>query len=361
MNTLVLEDVHRQLGASFVEALGFQLPESYGSPEREAAFVQKTVGLVDQSYRGVLHLKGTGAGEALNRVFSSRVASLAPGQGQTSCLLTAKGRILGAFFLCCMAKDEYRLVTREPMRDELVKSIRKYVMLADIDVSDVSSETALLALQGPAAGRVLEESSGATLPLPSPGQVVSLEIAAVECLSTEGKETPEGGFELWVPAAALEDVWRCVHGAVTEAGGGVVGHAAAEVLRVEAGEARYGKDYDEDSFPQEIGWEHALTYDKCYVGQEIVARMHTYGEVNRKLRGLLIAGNLPSVPGSVVRVGEDEAGVVTSSVVSGRLGQVLALARVKRKYWEATSMTVDGSDHPTEAEQVDLPFVRLDD
>ena len=361
MTKLILEDLHRELGAAFTQDLGFELPESYGSPEREAAFVQNAAGLLDQSYRGVLELEGTGAGQVLNRVFSSGVSKLAPGEGQTSCLLSAKGRVVGAFFLYRVDEDQYRLVTREPMHDDLVKGIQKYVVFDDVEVKDVSEDLGILVLQGPVAGQVLSECLAASSSLPSTGQLQGVEVAGAECWLTAGGETAEGGFELGVPAPALEAAWRSLHGAVTKAGGGAVGHAAAEVLRVEAGQARHGKDYDADSFPKEIDWEHALTYDKCYVGQEIVARMRTYGDVNRRLRGLLMAGNVVPEPGSLVRVGENEAGVVTSSVVSTRLGKVLALARVKRKYWEAESVTVDGPDAPFDAQQVDLPFVRLDE
>ena len=91
--------------------------------------------------------------------------------------------------------------------------------------------------------------------------------------------------------------------------------------------------------------------------------MRTYGEVNRKFRGLLVAGDRCVEPGSVVRVADDAAGTVTSCVASTRLGRVLALARVKRKHWEASSVTIDAgsSGEPLKAQQVDLPFVQLDE
>lgn len=360
--TLPLDHVHRDLGATFGEDLGFSLPQSYGSPEREVGYVQNSVGLIDQSYRCVLELKGPNAGKALNSVFSSAVAKLSPGEGQTSCLLTPKGRMVGAFFLHCVADDEFRVVAREPSREELVQGIRKYVALSDIGVRDVSSEVATLLLQGPSVTNVLGDLLGEAPPRLK-GPVLSVEIAGVRCSLTAGGPTPEGGFELWVPVQSLADVWEPLRRSVTAAGGGAVGRSAAEALRVEAGQASWSSDWDDDSFPAEIGWDHALTFDKCYVGQEIVARMRTYGEVNRKIRGLLVPGDVCVAPGSVVRVGDDEAGTVTSCVFSTRLARVLALARIKRKHWDASVVAVDagspGGDS-RECEQVDLPFVRLD-
>ncbi len=363
MKTLFLDHVHRELGATFGEDFDFSLPQRYETPEREVGYVRDSAGLMDQSYRCVLELKGTGAGKVLNGVFSSAVSKLSPGEGQTSCLLTPKGRVIGAFFLHCIGDDAFRLATREPSRDQLVGGIRKYVSLSGIEVRDISSEAGTLLLQGPAAGKVLGELLDDT-PLPRlRGPVLAVEIGSVRCSLTCGGATPEGGFKLWVPAGGLEEVWKSLHRATAAAGGGAVGHLASEELRVEAGQAAWSKDWDDDSFPAEIGWDHALTYNKCYVGQEIVARMRTYGEVNRRIRGLLVAGDRRVEPGSVVRVGDDEAGTITSCVRSTRLGRVLALARIKRKHWDASSVTVDAGTsggRPLEARQVDLPFVRLD-
>ena len=178
---------------------------------------------------------------------------------------------------------------------------------------------------------------------------------------TLGGETPEGGHELWVPSESIAQVWDALLDGIRAAGGRACGQDAAEVLRVEAGQARFGKDYDEDSFPNEIGWEHALTYDKCYVGQEVVARMRTYGEVNRKLRGLLAGTDGASLaPGDPVYAGDEEAGRVTSFTYSTRLGKSLALASVKRRFWKESGLSVKSDDEELSVEQIDLPFVRLD-
>ena len=149
-------------------------------------------------------------------------------------------------------------------------------------------------------------------------------------------------------------------------GGGPVGYRAAEALRVEAGAARYGKDYSEENFPNEVGLEKALTYDKCYVGQEIVARMRTYGHANRRLEGLLIEGDsLPSpgagrLEGGVFQVAGEEAGTVTSVARSARVGHIVALVLLKRKFWEAEAGLLDAPGGPLEAKIEKLPFVRLD-
>jgi len=362
MKRLPLNSLHRSSGADLYEALGVELPAKFSDVVAEVSFVRESAGLFDQSYRGVLDLRGERVREVLQGVLSSSVVALPVGHGQSSCLLSAKGRLAGAFDLYAIDEHMFRVVTREPMRESLVKNITKYVFLGDVEVDDVSEDVCLLSVQGPAARDVVEACDGSATVLNDGESVAAeIEIGSVPCRVVCGGETPEGGYEVWVASQSAEPVWRALCAEARAAGGGVCGHAASEVLRVEAGHARFGQDYDEESFPNEIGWEYALTYDKCYVGQEVVARMRTYGEVNRKLRGIL--PNVPDQevnPGDRVFDGDDEAGVVTSVVYSERLQRRLCLASMKRRFWQATELVVKSSATDVEARQVDLPFVRLD-
>lgn len=360
--SLTLNAVHRAAGARFVEDLGHELPASFGDPAAEQGFVRSTAAVFDRSYRGVLDLSGKDAGKVMNGVFSSAVARLVPGDGQLSTLLDAKGRLIAAFELFALADSTLRLVFFEPLRDAAVKAIQKYTFLSDIAIADRSADVGILSIEGPAAQRVLETAAGGAALPRRELEARSITIAGVGGVTAVcGGETPERGFELWVPRGALETVWSAVAGALRAAGGGPAGHEAAEALRIEAGIARQGRDYGEENFPNDAGWEPALTYDKCYVGQEIVARMKTYGQANRRLKGIIIAGaRVPSVP-CAVRCAGEEAGKATSAAFSVRLGRPIALAMVKRKLWEADTAALDVPGGPLDGKLVELPFVRLDE
>lgn len=357
---LPLQRAHEELGADFVDALGFSVSGDYGDPEAEVCAVRDSVGLFDQSYRGVLDLLGDGVQAMLHGVFSSNVASLTDGTGQPSCLLNAKGRLVAAFMLYRLSTDHFRIMTYEPLRESFIKSAQRYALLSDIDVKDATTEARVLSLQGPAAESILRSVSASTVALPGTREITQLDVGGATVPVVRGGESPEGGFELWVREDSLASVWDRLVRALESTNGALCGYRAAEVLRVEAGRARYGIDYNDDSFPNEIGWEHSLTFDKCYVGQEIVARMRTYGEVNRKLRGLVVDAAAELPVGAIVRSGDDEAGVVTSSVYSARLGKRLAVATIKRRHWTAATLVVDGIGGDCSTEQTDLPFVRLD-
>jgi folate-binding protein YgfZ len=328
-------------------------PSDYGNALAEQDLVRRAVGLIDEASRGILDLRGKDAAVHLERLLSSRVKDLAPGRGQPSCLLSAKGRLVAAFHLWALPAGEradFRLVFSEPLDDGAVKALERYTFLADLETVRRGLDDpeglgpAILSLQGPLAERVLREAApGAVVPaargelatFPWPAAAAPVAVSVVR-----GGATPEGGLELWVPLPTFDLVWQGLLAASRAAGGGPVGRAACEALRIEAGLARAGTDYDRESFPNEVGWERALTYDKCYVGQEVVARMRTYGEVHRRLKGLILPGlDLPPA-GAPVRAGGETIGVVTSAAVSARLGRALALALIKRRFWEVRRATI---------------------
>lgn len=353
---LFLDSVHRVAGATWIEDLGYEVPRSFGDTASEQAAVAANVGLIDESYRGVLDLVGDGVAETLEKVVSSTVSDLTPGHGQPSCLLSAKGRMVGAFHLFLLEGGTFRLVFREPLSEQVQTVLERYMFLADVEVVP-QSELGLLALQGPRAAEVLH-SWQPSLRLPeAAGELVS---AGSDIALLRGGQTPQGGFELWVPVNELERVWRELGAPVAAAGGVPVGQEATEALRVEAGLARAGKEYTDQSFPNEVRWEPALKYDKCYVGQEVVARMRTYGQVHQQLRGLIVDGATSPAVGAVVQVDGQEVGSVTSVVRSTRLGRALALALIKRKAWSAERTTVVAPDALLEAVVVELPFVPVE-
>ena len=136
--------------------------------------------------------------------------------------------------------------------------------------------------------------------------------------------------------------------------GDVAADDEVEALRVEAGILRYGVDVDEDCFPFETPLARFLDYNKgCYVGQEPVFRVHSQGKSARVLRGLRVADGGAVARGAVVvHPAKADAGAVTSSVVSPRLGPI-ALAYLHRTAWDVGgAVTVDGRS----ATVVELPF-----
>ena len=143
------------------------------------------------------------------------------------------------------------------------------------------------------------------------------------------------GFDLFVPNNSLGAVADKLIAAAKQIGGRAVGWQAFETARIEAGIPRFGADMDETNIPLECGIEsRAVTYNKgCYIGQEVINRIHSVGHVNRELRGLRLADDLKTLPqrGDKLFHAGKEVGYVTSAVKSPALNVNIALGYVRRE------------------------------
>jgi folate-binding protein YgfZ len=289
-------------------------------------------------------------------VLSSEVKALGVGDGQASSLLNPKGKIIGVFRLFRPREDEFALVFADPLPPNLLPALRKYALLDDVPVEDASARRFKLSVEGPRAAALIRAALG--VEPPEPTRLRDFEWRGAPVALYAAAETVAGGWSVEAPPEAAAALWEALCAAAPAFAGGAVGHRAAELLRIEAGVPRFGLDFGQDNFPGEAGFESALTYSKCYVGQEVVARMRTYGHVNRGLRGLGIEGGDPPAPGSPVLSEHGEVGAVGSAARSPRWGTI-ALALIHRQAWTpGTRLRVASGGRELAAEVRELPFSR---
>jgi folate-binding protein YgfZ len=177
------------------------------------------------------------------------------------------------------------------------------------------------------------------------------------CASYTGEE----GFDLIVPVAELEKIARRLDSLAPQFGAVWAGQEAFEILRVEAGIPRYGKDFSEDNLILETNLDTThVSYTKgCYLGQEIVERVRSRGHVNRKLRGLVLDDQRPARHGDAIIAGEKQVGTVTSSVLSPELARAVALGTVHRDHWlSGTRLGILGEGTRRSATIAELPFIK---
>jgi folate-binding protein YgfZ len=193
--------------------------------------------------------------------------------------------------------------------EKILAVFDKYIIMDDVEVADVSDNLVALGIAGPGALEVLR-AAGFDLPELAPLQFAEMSWEEIKLTVVRGDIhlEPVECFELWLRP---ENVGR-VHEALVTAGAKPVGSAAVELLRIAAGIPRYGVDIRERDLPQETEQERALSFVKgCYVGQEIVERIRSRGQVRRKFTGFEIHGALPA-PGSKVQVDGKDVGEITS-------------------------------------------------
>ena len=164
-------------------------------------------------------------------------------------------------------------------------------------------------------------------------------------------------FTLWPSSEEATSLAEELLGAKTGVDLGPVGDEAVEIVRLEAGIPRFGRDFDSDNLPQETGLEEAVSYEKgCYLGQEVVARLHYRGQASRLMRGIVFDGDQPLDVGVTLLADDREAGRLTSVGRSPGLDRVIGLSILQRRATEpGTRVVVEGTGE--EGEVVELPFV----
>lgn len=334
----------------------------YGDVRAEYAALRQGGGVIDLSATGKLELRGQNAVPFLNGLVSNDVKTLQPGAGVLAAFPTLQGKLAA---LCRIYNTgPHLLLELDPInRAKIFKNLSRFVPAGEFFVDDVSDQLALFALQGPRAAELL---AALTAPQPDPDtteyKITRRKIGATEVLIAAHGRCGESGFDLFVPAAAAAAVWEQLLGQ----GVRPVGQTAFEIRRIEAGVPREGMDAGEDYILLESALDEAVSYTKgCYLGQEVIARIHWRGQPAKQLRGLLLetdhlppkGAELHAVDGNMTgrRIGE-----LTSSAHSLALNQPIALGYVHRYYLNPGTEFIIKQDAAElgRAQLTALPFVK---
>ncbi len=361
MVPLAVQQLHRALRARFTEVNGLQVVETYGDSSAEYHALVDRAGVLDFGFRGRLCLTGADRIRFLHGQVTNDINRLEPGQGCYALVVNAKGRIesdLNVYRL-----PEELLLDFEPgMAGSLAQRLEKYIVADDVQVVDVAPIYGLLTVQGPKAEAVVRNLAMFDqiphAPFLSIKRVVS---GFGELHLANQPRLRSTGFDLFAPAEALGLLLEKLIESARAERGGPAGWEAFETARVEAGIPRFGVDMDGATFPQECGLEtRAMSYSKgCYIGQEVLNRIHTMGHVNRLLRGLRLTGDRADVAakGDKLFRGTTEVGHVTTVVRSPKLGATISLGYLRKDAWPAgMKLNLRTRSGDVEATVTDLPF-----
>ncbi len=363
MITLALNEFHKSLNARIEEFEGMELVADYGTPLAEHASLRESAGILDLSFRGRICLTGADRVRFLHGQVTNDIKGLRTGEGCYAALVNAKGKMesdLNIFSLL----DELLLDFEPGRTSSISRRLEQYLVADDVQVVDVAPLYGLLSVQGPKAGQVLRDLRIADEAPAGPFRFVkATDATAGEIYLMNQPRLGLPGFDLFVPIASLGAVADKLIGAAKRMGGGVCGWHAFETARIEAGIPRFGVDMDESNFPLECGIEgRAVSFTKgCYLGQEIINRIHSIGHVNRELRGLRLANDLQPLPakGDKLFCRGKDVGYVTSAVRSPSLGIPIALGYVRRETNQiGTELTLRTAGGESLARIVELPFVK---
>jgi folate-binding protein YgfZ len=354
-----LHSHHAQLGATFEEVTGWEVAAHYGDVAAEHRAVRQTVGIADLSHRGKLRVTGEDRVKWLQSIISNDILPLQPGQGRYSSLLTHKGKML-TYFRLYMQTEAVMLEDVGEIGDTTFQALRKFLLYGTkAKMENCAESWGLLLISGPKAAYVVQSAFGVDVTDLKPVDFVTAQIGGHHVLVLRTEETGEVDIEVLLPADSLLTAWANAMQAGAKFGIRAIGNHAREALRLEAGIPKAGPDLNEEIVPPEANLEgKAFSLSKgCYPGQEVVARMDTYGNVRRHLVGLTLKDAVLPPKGAKIFAGEREVGWVSSAVRSPQLNQVIAFGFPLRDFSKpGTELTVefDGGRHLATVQT--LPF-----
>ena len=315
MSSDLFQEFLTKNGAEFGELTGKKVVQSYGDVVAEHRSLTESVALIDLTSRSCMAVLGDDRVKYINGQVTNEVMGLRHGQGCYAALVNVKAKMQSDLNIYRLENE--LILDFEPGLLEIVNARLEGNIVSDqVELVDVSPHFGLLSLQGPSTCDVLE-SLGLSIPVEPLSHIkVSLPDMG-EWFLMHNSRFGFMGCDLYIPIAYLAKAAERLFIETVEQGGGLAGWQATEISRVEAGIPRFGNEMDQDTLPPEVNIQNrAISYSKgCYIGQEIIARIRTYGRVNRTLVGFRFDKELVEsvVSGSLLK---DESGKIIGKITS---------------------------------------------
>lgn len=343
------------------------LPRNYGDASAEYRAARDAAVVVDRGDRALVRMHGRDPLRILQGVLTNDVAGAPAGRAVYAALLTPKGRMVSE--LRVMREDahavredahavregaDFLLEVPAAALPALLETFRRTVPPLFARFQDVSGERHVLGVYGPQATSHLASLVGPPPPAADEDAHALLEYGGAPVHVVASGYAGITGYELIADRDVAVALWR----ALLERGVAPMGHAALDVLRIEAGRPRWGAELTETTIPLEAGLERAISTGKgCYTGQEVIIRILHRGHVNWHLRGVLLGGAPSPAHDTPLldRASGKKVGRITSSAWSPRHDQEIALAYVRREVVPPAELALGAVDGPSAA-VVALPF-----
>jgi folate-binding protein YgfZ len=311
-----LAQLHKSAGANLGVWFGSRLPDDFGDWQREYSIAKETVALIDKNYLTYFPFTGPDRARYLNAILTNNIKDLQLGQGNISLLLNPQGRIL-AEIETQAEPDRLLCISHAMIRTLLAETLEKFIIMDDVTLTDETDRYGTLSLLGPQTAQLIRDlAANADLDsLPDFGSI-DTHINSIACTITKNSSANAQSADIRAERKDLEPLWNFLAEKTRAAGGGPVGYKALNALRLEQNIPWFGYDFGEKQIPHEAGLENShISYTKgCYTGQEIVERVRSRGQVNRRRVSLrFLNTNQPPAAGTILTADGKEVGAVTSS------------------------------------------------
>ena len=322
---------------NIVDFGGWAMPVWYEGIIAEHHAVRNGVGIFDTSHMGRAVAKGPDVERFVNWVVTNDVSKLEPTQGLYALMLRPHAGIVDDLITYKMGGDEFFIVYNAANREKDFDWLKENAEDFDVELTDVSDEMAMIAVQGPKAVETLQKITEEDVSGVERFSIAKITVSGLRCMAARTGYTGEDGFEVFVldcpvgePVKALK-VWNDL----VEAGAVPCGLGARDSLRLEAGLNLYGNDIDEDTNPLEarLRWTVKFKKEGGFIGKEALQKARADG-IKRSQVGIRMVGRgLPRQHYEILdSEGEKVLGEVTSGGLGPTLGYGIAIGYVPREY-----------------------------
>jgi folate-binding protein YgfZ len=340
MDTPLLHE-HQAAGATLTPYHGCNLPDAFTTFADEYRAAREAVAIFDTNWHAIVELTGPDRVRYLNAIVSGDVKSLGEGRGTLALLLTPQGHILAELGIYALP-DKLLVLSHAAVRERTVATLDKFIIMDVVTLSDVTAQFGSFAIEGPRAGTVIAEACGLALEGFSEHAIAEVQVDGVACHLIRHSHFGLLGAEIIAPREHLGLLWKNLRASVLAQHGAAIGMRALNALRVEAGIPWFPDDFNDTVIPHEAALEAThISFSKgCYTGQEIVERVRSRGQVNRRRVQLKFSSAEPPAPLArlYAKNAEDnsaepkEVGIVTSSAFSPAANAAIGMAYVRREH-----------------------------
>ena len=355
-----LYELAKEQQARFTAFSGWEMPVQFSGLKLEHQAVRSTAGMFDISHMGKFTFVGKNLLDAWQTLVPSDLSRLQPGQAMYTVLLNPQGGIIDdiIFYFQGESNDEQQatVIVNAGTTDKDKSWILSHLEGSGVEMSDLSQDRALIALQGPKATEILQSLVTEDLSSMAPFTHKTLTIDGASAFIARTGYTGEDGFEIMLDPSSAQQLWR----SLLAAGVTPCGLGARDTLRLEAAMSLYGQEIDDTVTPLEAGlaWVVHLKDKGEFIGREVLERQKAEG-IQRRLVGLEMSGRHIARHGYPIVSAGEAVGEVTSGTLAPTVGKAIALAYVPKslsKTGQQLEVEIRGKTYP--ATVVKKPFYK---
>jgi aminomethyltransferase len=360
MKNTPFTEKHIALGAKMAEFAGYNMPISYTGINDEHAAVRTNVGVFDVSHMGEFVLKGAGALDLIQSVTTNDASKLTAGKAQYSCLPNNEGGIVDDLLVYCLEENQsYMLVVNASNIEKDWNWIQAHNTAA-VEMHNISDKTALLAIQGPSATKILQTLTDIDVLNMKYYTFAKGVFAGVDnVLVSATGYTGAGGVEIYFENSSdnASKIWDAIFAAGAAEGIKPIGLGARDTLRLEMGYCLYGNDIDDTTSPLEAGLGWITKFTKKFTNKAYFEAQKAAG-VTRKLVGFeMLDKGIARHHYKIQNANGNEIGYVTSGTQAPSIGKAIGMGYVAKEFAAIdTEIHIIVRDKAVKAKVAKIPF-----